>query len=251
MKNIRPITVLLAMEALLFVTLFSCQRDPVYIGELITDPTDTIPGPIDTTPVVIITDPCDPDSVYFQAQVLPILTSNCAMSGCHDVESHKEGVILTSYDKVKSTGGVNLSNPSNSKLYKSLSESGEDRMPPPPSDALTADQKALILKWIQQGAQNLTCDSGCDTTNVTYSGSVKPLLDFRCKGCHGANNPGGGIKLTNYDEAKIVALDGKLHGTVNHDPNYKPMPYPAGSAKVPQCEIDVIRIWIEGGAQNN
>lgn len=238
------------MAALLFITTYSCKREPVFIGELPTGPIDTIPGPIDTTPVVI-TDPCDPDSVYFQAQVLPILTSNCAMSGCHDVQSHKEGVILTNFDKVRSTGGINLSNPTNSKLYKSLNASGEDRMPPPPSAALTADQKALILKWIQQGAQDLTCTSSCDTTNVTYSGSVKPLLDLKCKGCHGASNPGGGIKLTNYDEAKVEALNGDLLGSISHNGINIPMPYPAGSAKMPQCEIDVIRIWVDAGAPNN
>lgn len=70
MKNIRPFSAILVMAALLFITLYSsCKREPVFIGEL--------PGPIDTTPVVI-THPCNPDSVYFQAQVLPILASNCA-----------------------------------------------------------------------------------------------------------------------------------------------------------------------------
>lgn len=252
MKKIRPTTtVLLAMAALLFITLYSssCKREPVFIGEL-AGPIDTIPGPIDTTPIVI-TDPCDPDSVYFESQVLPILASNCALSGCHDVQSHKEGVIMTSYDKVIATGGIKLNSPASSKIYKSLNESGEDRMPPPPYTALTAEQKALILKWIQQGAQDLTCTSSCDTTNVTYSGSVKPLLDLKCKGCHGTNSPGGGVKLTNYDEAKTVALNGKLLGSVNHDASFIAMPYPAGSAKMPQCEIDVIRIWIENGAPNN
>ena len=241
------------MATLLFVTLYSCDRDPVYIGEL-PDPTDTIPDPIDTTgdttPVVIL-HPCDPDSVYFESQVLPILTSNCAMSGCHDVQSHKEGVILTNYQYVLTTGDIRLSNPTSSDIYKSLNESGEDRMPPPPAAALTAAQKALILKWIQQGAQDLSCDSGCDTTNVTFSGVVKPLLDLKCVGCHGNNSPGGGIKLNSYNLVKVSVDNGSLWGSVNHDSGYKAMPYPAGSAKMPQCELDVIRIWIEEGALNN
>jgi len=250
MKNFQKISPLLVMAALFFVTVISCEREPVYIGEL-PDPTDTIPDPVDTTPVYVNEHPCDPDSVYFEVQVLPILTSNCALSGCHDVQTHKEGVILTNYEYVLSTGDIKLNSPSSSDIYKSLNESGEDRMPPPPYSALTAEQKALILKWIQQGAQDLHCDGGCDTTNVGFASSVKPLIDLRCKGCHGANNPGGGIKLTNYDEIKTAALDGGLYGTISHDPNYLPMPYPAGSAMMPQCEIDVIRIWIEDGALNN
>ncbi len=109
----------------------------------------------------------------------------------------------------------------------------------------------MILKWIQQGAQSLTCESSCDTTNVTYSGSVKSLLDLKCVGCHGNNNPGGGIKLTNHAEVKAQADNGKLLGSINHSYGFKPMPYPAGSNQLPQCEIDVIRIWMEAGTPNN
>lgn len=250
MKRIQSITAVMAGTILIFSLLFSCKREPVFVGELPTIPVDST-GIVDTTPVYVNEHPCDPDSVYFGAQVLPILASNCTLSGCHDVQSHREGVILTDYAKVMATGGIKLNSPSSSKIYKSLNESGEDRMPPLPYAALTADQKALILKWIQQGAQDLHCDGGCDTTNVTFANSVKPLVDLRCKGCHGANNPGGGIKLTNYDEIKTTALSGELYGSISLDPNYVPMPYPAGSAMMPSCEIDVIRIWIEDGSPNN
>ena len=90
----------------------SCQREPVYIG-------DNSGYPIDTTGNGI---PCNPDSVYFNQQILPILTSNCAMSGCHDVASHEEGVILNNYQNTRNTGQISLSNPANSKLYKVLND---------------------------------------------------------------------------------------------------------------------------------
>ncbi|MBK8561895.1 MAG: hypothetical protein IPN76_00685 [Saprospiraceae bacterium] len=248
MKKIQPFFALVVMGALLFITLYSsCKREPVFVGEL-PDPIDTTG---DTTPVVV-THPCDPDSVYFEAQVLPILASNCAQSGCHDVQSHEEGVILTNYANVLATGKIKLNDPADSKIYKVLNDSDpEDRMPPAPASALTAAQKALILKWIQQGAQDLTCDGGCDTTNVTFSAAVKPLLDLKCIGCHGNNNPSGGIKLNSYDFVKAQVDNGQLWGSVNHEAGYKAMPYPAGSNKLPQCELDVIRIWIEDGAPNN
>ena len=60
--------------------------------------------------------PCDATKIYFQQQVLPILVSNCAMSGCHDDATHKEGVVLTSYQKVMATTEVRPGNPGNSKL---------------------------------------------------------------------------------------------------------------------------------------
>ena len=62
--------------------------------------------------------PCDATKIYFQQQVLPILLSNCAMSGCHDDVTHKEGVVLTSYQKVMATSDVRPGSPGNSKLYK-------------------------------------------------------------------------------------------------------------------------------------
>ena len=48
-------------------------------------------------------------------------------------------------------------------------------MPPPPLEPLTADQKNLIKKWIDQGAKDNICDDyagGCNLTNVTFVDSV-------------------------------------------------------------------------------
>jgi uncharacterized membrane protein len=95
---------------------------------------------------------CNPDSVYFVNQVMPIISSNCTMSGCHDNITHADGVNLTSYTRIMQY--VVPGNPANSKLYKSIIKTDGDRMPPPPMSPLTAAQKALIQKWITQGAKN-------------------------------------------------------------------------------------------------
>ena len=233
----------------LLAQFISCEREPVYIGDLLTDPTDTIPIdtiPEDTTGQIV--HPCDPDSVYFEKDVLPILVSNCTMSGCHDVASHKEGVILTDYNYTRNTGGIKLSNPANSELYKVLNESGGDQMPPSPAAQLSAAQKALILKWIQQGALNLTCDE-CNTDNVTFSGTIAPLVQTKCAGCHGNNNPGGGVKLLTYEQIKATIDNGKFWGSVGHQVSYQPMPPNGG--KLPDCDLEQITIWITAGAPNN
>lgn len=232
------------VSGMLFLAQFmSCQREPVYIGDLI-DPTDTLPE--DTTH--LNTHPCDPDTVYFEKDVLPLLISNCTMSGCHDAASHKEGIILVDYNNTLNTGEINLSNPAESKIYQALNESGEDQMPPLPASPLSAAQKALILKWIQQGALNLTCD-GCNTDNVTFAGVIGPLVQNKCAGCHGNNNPGGGIVLLSYNLIKARVDDGKLWGAVDHQASYKPMP-PSGP-KLPDCDLEQIQIWIAAGAPNN
>lgn len=237
---------ILVLAAILYTP--ACQREPVYIGGYPTDPVDTT-GNGGGNPD---THPCDPDSVYFNQQVLPILTSNCAMPGCHDAITHEEGIILDNYQNIRNTGGIKLSNPADSKIYKvmKLTDPG-DRMPPPPQAAVPSDQQALLLKWIQQGALNLTCDADCDTTNVKFSTTVFPLIETRCKGCHSGAGPQGGIALANYTQVKATVTNGKLWGSIIHATGFKPMPYPAGNAKMPECDIRKVKIWIDKGAPND
>ncbi|MEO6443088.1 MAG: cytochrome c [Chitinophagales bacterium] len=199
------------------------------------------------------TDPCDPDSVYFETDILPILISNCAKSGCHDAASHQDGVNLTSYEKVMSTADVEPFDLDGGKLYEAITDSDpDDRMPPPPNTSLTGDQVALIAKWIQQGALNITCNangSGCDTSNVTYSGTVSSILQTYCVGCHGSAAPSGGIVLSQYNGVAAVALSGQLVGAITHSPGYTAMPL--GGNKLPSCEIEQITKWVNDGATNN
>ena len=244
--------VLLAF-AILSVTVIlqfgACHREPVYIGDLLPDPNGNGGGGGGGT---VTEQPCSPDSVYFEQQLLPILQSNCAVPGCHDAATQEEGIDYETFASTRNTGKINLGSPASSKMYKVLIDNDpDDRMPPAPRPALSNDQIALVLKWIQQGAQNLHCDSGCDTTNVTFNAVVSPLIATNCKGCHGATNPGGNIKLTNYAEIKAQVDNGKLWGSIIHQNGLKPMPYPIGRDKIPQCQQDQIRIWIAEGAQNN
>ena len=57
--------------------------------------------------------------------------------------------------------------------------------------------------------------------------------------------------LTNYNQAKALVDNGKLLGSITHGSGFTPMPYPAGTPKMGDCEIRRIELWIEGGAQNN
>lgn len=109
--------------------------------------------------VPISGDPCHPDTVYFERDIMPLLNSSCAKSGCHDAETAMDGVILNNYANVMSTGDVRPGNPNGSDLYEVITENdARKRMPPPPLPPLSNEQIALVQKWILQGAQNLTCD---------------------------------------------------------------------------------------------
>lgn len=201
--------------------------------------------------------PCDPDTVYFEQDILPLFISNCTMSGCHNSTTHAEGIDLSSYAAVMSSNVLTPGQAWNSDLVEAITETDPNKiMPPPPMPALPSIQINLIKKWINQGALNLKCDNGCDTTNVTFNGTIKPLIQNSCTGCHNAASPGGGYNLTNYADdvsgnlgVQSSALNGALSGSVNHTGVWSNMP--KGGSKLPQCQLDQIRIWVDAGAPNN
>lgn len=98
--------------------------------------------------------PTELRGVCFEAEILPIFQTNCALSGCHDAQSHEEGYILTDYQHIIAKEGVKPGNAKDSKIYESITGNGEESMPP---DApLTDRQVTLIRVWIDQGAENST-----------------------------------------------------------------------------------------------
>ncbi len=227
----------------------SCKHSPLApTDDVIIDDTTDLPN--DTTSMGM---PCDPNKVYFELQILPLLRSNCAKSGCHDDASHQDGVVLTSFEKVMTTGEVRPFDLNDSEIYEVITENDPDkRMPPPPDNPLSAQQINLIAQWIQQGAQNLSCDpnaGSCNTDNISFVADVKPVIDNSCRGCHSGSAPQGGIALTDYNSIKTVALNGNLYGAMSHQPGFAAMPF--GGARLPQCTIDKVKAWIDAGAPNN
>lgn len=232
MKNIIAVTVLLFIGLL-----FSCKH---YLP-----PPNPGGGPVGPTT------PCDANTIYFQQQVLPILLSNCTMAGCHDAASHQDGIVLVSYTTVMSTGGVRPGQPGSSKLYEVLLKTDpSDRMPRPPAAPLSQSQIAIIYKWIQQGAKDLSCQAACDATAAaTFNGTIKPLLATNCVGCHSGSLPQGGIDLSSYTGVKAKVTDGKLWGSVNFLPGFSAMP--KNGQKLSDCELAQLKKWIDSGALNN
>lgn len=82
-----------------------------------------------------------------------------------------------------------------------------------------------------------------DTSAVSYSAKVKPIIDGKCatSGCHDAT-AAGSVKLTSYaevfakkDRIKVRAID------------QKDMP----SSGLSSSEISILQRWLDQGAQNN
>lgn len=211
-----------------------------------TDTTGTGTG-TDTTSYVS----CDPDTVYFVQDVLPIFQGNCATSGCHGGSYGQAGIRLDTYTHIITTGHIHAGSPNSSLAYEYMVTNGGNRMPPWPAAHLPSATTNLVYTWIMQGALNNSCDAsgGCDTNNVTFSGNILPIMQASCISCHSSSNPQGGLQLSNYAEISTQALNGSLLQSVNGSSNFVQMPYQA--AALPQCKIDQIRIWIQDGAPNN
>ncbi|WP_395768998.1 c-type cytochrome [Aquirufa sp.] len=147
-------------------------------GAILVDINPTNPiNPVVDVPVIKppIAVNCSPDTVYFKQKILPLIVSNCAMSGCHDAISKQDGVILTDYTNIMRE--VKISNPAGSDLYKSLIETREDRMPP--AGPLSTENINNVLTWIKQGAKNNGCDASatnCITSNVSFKTVIQPIL---------------------------------------------------------------------------
>lgn len=92
-------------------------------------------------------------------------------------------------------------------------------------------------------------NTACDTAAVKYSTSVLPILSSNCINCHGGATPSAGISLDSYAGVKMQVDNGRLWGAVSHSASYSPMP--KNSAKLNNCSLEKIRIWIAAGAPNN
>ncbi|MBY0425938.1 MAG: cytochrome c [Cytophagales bacterium] len=79
----------------------------------------------------------------------------------------------------------------------------------------------------------------CDTTQVTFTNQVQPILNANCVVCHKTGGSGP-FSLEQYADAKSNATN-VLHA-IKHDAGYSPMP--KGGGKLSDCDISVIQRWI-------
>ena len=90
--------------------------------------------------------------------------------------------------------------------------------------------------------------SACDTTNVTYLGTIAPLMASNCNACHSATT-GNGVNTSDYTNLKLIVTNGKLVKSVNWTAGAIQMPL--GGQKMPSCSLAKINKWVNGGALNN
>jgi hypothetical protein len=110
---------------------------------------------------------------------------------------------------------------------------------------------ALLLSngCYYDNAEELYPNSFCDTTNVTYSNTIEPIVMAKCAipGCHVAGG-GGNWDFTVFENVAAKVADGRFLASVKRAPGVAAMP---PDAVLPPCEVRQIEIWIDSGAPNN
>lgn len=103
------------------------------------------------------------------------------------------------------------------------------------------DNKEDLYQFVQQ--------QDCNLTTATFTADIKPLLETHCIRCHNNTRQDGNVNLEGYEQVQIYANNGSLYGTSNHETGYPVMP--TSGVKIPACELEKIRIWIDLGSLNN
>jgi hypothetical protein len=97
------------------------------------------------------------------------------------------------------------------------------------------------------GSGNTPCTDTAGT--VSYTQKVVPILRQFCYNCHSGGFPSGNIAMGTYTSDKTIAQNGKLYGSINHSSGYVAMPQ--GAPQLSNCQIAVIKKWIDSGIPNN
>lgn len=220
--------------------LHACDNDVI-------KPMDIDDPPPDTVQV------CSPDTLYFLRDVLPVFLSSCGFDLCHDAGTQSGGHIFTSYTSITSPSLITPFEPDNSLLYQKITETNlSNVMPPSPRGPLSDRNIEVIRKWIEQGAQNLFCNSDtiCEIPDMpSFETDIFPIIDTYCEGCHSGSNPWGGIFLRNYSDVKQRVDSGQLMAVIRHEPGFPMMPN--NMDKLDSCLIETIQTWVDNGGPDN
>jgi hypothetical protein len=101
----------------------------------------------------------------------------------------------------------------------------------------------------KESADRLAGTTTCDTTDVSYSKQILPILQDNCYSCHQGSNPPSGIDLSTFAVLQAHVKNGDLTSAVTHTGSVTPMPY--GLPMLPSCEVNTIVAWVDQGALNN
>jgi hypothetical protein len=97
--------------------------------------------------------------------------------------------------------------------------------------------------------------TACDTTTVTFSADIAPIIAANCAisgGCHdAAGSLISGHNYTSYAGVQAVASYDFIVTDINWTPISGHNDMPKNGIKLSACDIDKITRWVNEGAPNN
>jgi hypothetical protein len=90
--------------------------------------------------------------------------------------------------------------------------------------------------------------SACDTTNVTYSGTIAPIMATSCNMCHVASS-GNRVITSDYPNLILAIANANFVRDVNWTSGADQMP--KNGQMLPSCVLAKINKWVKNGALNN
>jgi len=106
-----------------------------------------------TTTVLVDNAPAVTATVSFSKDIQPILTKNCALSGCHNGSIAPDLSEATAYTALEGGNFLNTATPESSVVYLWLT--GKEAIPMPAGATNNPSNiNALMLAWVKQGAKN-------------------------------------------------------------------------------------------------
>jgi hypothetical protein len=90
-------------------------------------------------------------------------------------------------------------------------------------------------------------NGSCDTSNVTFSATIQPMLSDNCYSCHSDANSAFGGNVHLQAAADVITNSSKIAVAIKRTGAH-PMP-PSG--KLNACAISQFDIWVRKGTPNN
>lgn len=106
------------------------------------------------------------------------------------------------------------------------------------------------FKELNPFLEEAVCDTASSTT-ISFATQVVPILQNQCStgsaGCHSSNS---GRDMSTYTGVNNTYSGAKLLSSISWDGNASQMPKASG-AKIDDCSIKTIELWINQGKLNN
>lgn len=186
---------------------------------------------------------CDPGTIYFQEQVMPIIMRSCALTDPNNSDLTCHHTVVEGDQDMNFTNFGNIVEEADDIMEAIQDSDPDDHMPPYTETQLTTQEISIIEQWFSQGS-NLNSCLNCDTAQYTYSGTIGPMVALHCGGgCHSGETPAGGLNLVNATILKDNAARSWYAISGCTDPHMPPVGPP-----LPDCKLQQFYNWMINGA---